>query len=272
MHRPRGRTIQTAQRLALGLAFILIASSFVCCSAGAATLPLGAEHDSWSDMAFPSGVSGSYNSGSKLLTITASPSNDLEIGEEFGPGNVGRHYGSGGTLGGAFSATLNVSGVVIETDGTVSSGGTVTVTFNGSAPGSIGTDYGIVAGAPLLTGTVLEVLLDATGDNTLDVLFDISGGALQNDNPDPDVGVFAPNNRGLLRIAGVTMPSSFSSTFSLNGATIDVLGIPEPGAMTLVLLGMVFACMAGSKRGLREWKRGEGDSQNGERGVRVARL
>jgi hypothetical protein len=199
-----------------------------------------AEQDSWSDMAFPSGVSGSFNSGTKQLTITASPSNDLEIGPEFGPSNIGRHYGTGGTLGGPFGATLNVNGVVIETDGSVTSGGTVTVTFNGSAPGSIGDDYGIVAGAPLLVGTVLEVLLDATGDNTLDVLFDISGGALQNDNP-VLMRNFAPNNRGLLRIAGVAMPSDWSSSFSLNGATIDVYGIPEPTALTLGLLCAIFA-------------------------------
>jgi hypothetical protein len=141
------------------------------------------EQDDWSDMAFPTGVSGSFASGTKLLTIAASPSNDLEIGSDFGPSNPGRHYGTAGTLGNAFSATLNVRGVVVEPDGSITNGGSVPVTFNGSVPGSIGDDYGIVAGAPLLLGTVLDVLLDAMGDNTLDILFSISGGALQNINP-----------------------------------------------------------------------------------------
>ena len=129
-------------------------------------------------MAFPTGVTGGYNAGTKILTLGGTPSNDLEIGEEFGPSNVGRHYGSGGTLGGLFSATLSLAGVVVEADGSVSGTGSVTVTHDGSAAGSIGTDYGIGGlGAPLLTGSVLEVLLDATGDNTLDILLDITGGA-----------------------------------------------------------------------------------------------
>jgi hypothetical protein len=251
MSKQSARSIQFARQLAFGFAFILFISSNLP-AAWCGLLPLPAEQDSWSDMAFPTGVSGSFNAGTKTLTITASPSNDLEIGGEFGPSNIGRHYGTGGTLGGPFSATLNLTGVIIETDGTVTSGGAVTVTFNNGAPGSIGTDYGIVSGAPLLTGTVREVLLDATGDNTLDVLLEITGGALQNDNPDPDVGVFAPNNHGLLRIAGVTMPSDWSSTFSLNGATIDLLGVPEPTALFLGILGVAFAWMAATRRNLCE--------------------
>jgi hypothetical protein len=103
----------------------------------------------------------------------------------------------------------------------------------------------------------------------MDVLFEITGGALQSDNPDPDVGVFAPNSRGLLRIAGVTMPSNWSGNFSINGATIDVLGIPEPGAMTLSLLGAAIGCIAGSRwRNFKQQgERGEGESD----GARAAR-
>jgi hypothetical protein len=234
--------------------FILFAGGLQISAASAAALPLETEQDNWSDMAFPTGVAGSYNSGTKVLSILAAPSNDLEIGGEFGPSNLGRHYGTGGTLGGPFAATLNVSGVVVEADGSVTSGGTVTVTLDGSAPDSIGADYGIVAGTPLLLGSVLEVLLDATGDNTLDILFEVTGGALQNDNPDPDVGVFAPNNRGLLRIAGVTMPSDWSGTFSLDGASIDALGVPEPSALALGLLGVV-AWLATARSRLDLWNR-----------------
>src|SRR5687768_11141566 len=134
---------------------LIIAVACFSADAIAAILPIGVEQDSWSDMAFPTGVSGNYNAGTKVLTLSGSPSNDLEIGEEFGPSNIGRHYGTGGTLGGPFSATLNLSGVVVQSDGSVTSGGTVSVVFNGSAPGSIGTDYGIPVASPLLLGTVL---------------------------------------------------------------------------------------------------------------------
>jgi hypothetical protein len=181
---------------------------------------------------------------------------------------------------------LSVTGVVIEPDGTVSSGGVVRITHEGSAPGSLLDDYAntihagpLVAdtnggtnttsdGDVLLQGTVLEVLLDANGDNKLEVIFDITGGALQYDNPDPNVGVYAPNNRGFLRIAGVTMPSTWTSDFSLNGSTIDVLGIPEPGALTLSLLATAMGCIAGRRR--RSFKHGErGESESD--GARVAR-
>src|SRR4029077_10268331 len=104
---------------------------------------LPGEQDSWSDMAFPSITSGGYTAGSKTLAFTTGANGDLEIGSEFGPSNPGRHYGNGGTLGGPFSATLTVSGVIVEPNGTVSNGGTVLVTFNGGSAGSVGTDYGI---------------------------------------------------------------------------------------------------------------------------------
>jgi hypothetical protein len=233
-------TAQRALRIAVGIVFVLITGHFLASPAQSAILPLPTEQESWSDMAFPSGVSGSYNSGTKTLTVSGTPSNDLEIGQQFGPSNPGRHYGTGGTLGGPFSATLNLSGVIVQPDGSVSNGGTVSVVYGGSAPGSIVDDYGISSGATLLQGSVLEVLLGATGANTLDVLFSISGGALQNDNPDPNVGVFGPINLGVLRIAGVTMPNNWSGSFSLNGATIDALGVPEPSGFILAGLATLF--------------------------------
>lgn len=226
----------------------LLALGLCVAPATAAILPLPVEQDNWSDMAFPSGVTGSYNSGTNILTLGGTPSNDLEIGGEFGPSNAGRHYGTGGTLGGPFSATLSLSGVVVQDDGSVTAGGSVTVVLNGSAPGSIGTDYGIPVASPLLLGNVLEVLLDATGDNTLDILVNITGGALQNDNPDPNVGVFAPNGRGILRIAGVTLPSTWTGDFNLNGATIDYLGVPEPTALALGLIGFAMFGTIRSRR------------------------
>jgi hypothetical protein len=262
MHPRRIRVTTIARCAVSGFAIATLLLAIGSTTAMAAILPIGVEQDSWSDMAYASGVTGSFNSGTKILTLNGFPSNDLEIGEEFGPSNAGRHYGTGGTLGGPFSANLSLTGVVVEADGSVSAGGTVQVTHEGSAPLSLMDDYANTIhagplvndtngggnttsdGDVLLQGTVLEVLLDATGDNTLDILVNITGGALQFDNPDPDVGVFAANGRGILRIAGVTMPSNWSGNFSLNGATVDFLGIPEPGTLALGLLAMAFACAA----------------------------
>jgi hypothetical protein len=260
MHRFETLTIHDVSRALAGLIVLYIA--FAVESVRAATLPLPVEQDSWSDLQYPTGVTGSYNAGTKTLTLGGLPSNDLEIGSQFGPSNAGRHYGTGGTLGGPFSAGLSLTGVVIEANGAVSSGGVVRVTHEGSAPGSLADDYANTIhlgplvndtnggsnttndGDVLLQGTVLEVLLDATGDNTLDILVDITGGGLQYDNPDPDVGFFAPNGRGIVRIAGVTMPSNWSSNFSLNGANIQFLGIPEPSTFLIGMILMTFASAA----------------------------
>jgi hypothetical protein len=234
------------RHLAIGLLLsqlVLIGWSRASC---AGILPLPIEHDGWSDMAFPGAVSGSYNAANNTLTLSASPSNDLELGSEFGPSNIGRHYGNGGTLGGAFAATMNLTGVVIENDGSVSNGGTLSVVYNGPPAGSsnLAEDYGIGVGATLLAGSVLEVLLDATGDNTLDILFKISGGVLQNVNPALDTN-FAPNGRGLFRMSGVATPSNFTGSFSLEGSFINFHGIPEPEG---VLLGMLATGLAASSR------------------------
>ena len=188
--------------------------------------------------------------------------NDLELGNEYGPGGpIGRHYGTGGDLGGPFQSTLTIAGALIAPTaddpmtavdeskcGTVTNGGTVLVTFNAVAAGSVGTDYGVIAGNTLLQGTIVEVLLDAAGDNTLDLLVSLSGGALQ--NPNPDLGInFAPHDLAVLRITRAAgLPSDWTQTFTLTGAAIDMLGIPEPSGLPLGLLGGVFAVMARSRR------------------------
>lgn len=233
----KANVMQSRRRPSSWLALAIAAIEFLSFAVPApAAFVLGKpEVDAWSDMAFPL-ASGSFNAGSKTLSISSTPSNDLELGSLFGPSNPGRHYGTGGTLGGAFSATLTVSGVVIQPTGTVTSPGSVSIKYNGGAPGSIGTDYGIVPGTALLTGSVLEVLLDATGSGTLDVLFAVTGGALQNMNFAAGTN-FAPANRAILRLAGRT-PSGgdFSTGFSLSGSSIDVLGlVPEFPYTTLIM-------------------------------------
>jgi hypothetical protein len=213
-------------------------------------------------LAYPNTDTGSYNAGTDALTLTTLEFNDLELGYEYGPGApIGRHYGTGGDLGGPFQTTLTIAGAIIAPTaddgstafdeskyGTVTNGGTVTVTFNGGAAGSVGTDYGVVAGNALLTGTIVEALLDAAGDNTLDLLVSLSGGALQ--NPNPDLGInFAPNNLAVLRITrSAGLPSDWTQTFSLVGATIDMLGIPEPSVVALALLAAAFGCAARRQR------------------------
>jgi hypothetical protein len=238
----------------VGLVIVVFGLLHVCEPVGAGTLPpMGAtEQVIWSDMAFPGNVTGGFDAGTMQLTASAFPSNDLEIGSVYGPGKPGRHYGTSGTLGGAFSATLNVSGVQVQSDGTVTNGGSVSITFGGGASGSLGTDYGIAAGASLLQGSVVDVQLDATGDNTLDVLFAISGGALQNVNPALGTN-FSPSSWGLIRVggSGVTLPSDFSESFSFNGGTIDVYGIPEPSSILLGLFGVTFVLVAVRKRRAR---------------------
>jgi hypothetical protein len=214
------------------------------CAPCAASILGAPEEQSWSDMAFPSGVSGNYDAGTQTFSATASVSNDLEIGGQFGPDNSGRNYGPGGTLGGAipfFCAQLNVTGVKIAPDGTVTNGGSVIISFIGGSPyggGSFAQDYGytsVTSNPPLLQGTVTAVQLDARGANTLDILFSITGGALQNINP--EIGTnFAPGNIGLLRFTGLSATGGVWSSFSLgSSSSLDVFGIvPEPTYVTLV--------------------------------------
>ena len=184
------------------------------------------EGDAWSDMNFATGVSGSYTAGTLDLSITAAPSNNLDIGV-----GTSADYGSGGSQGGAFAATLTVSGVDIANDGSVIDGGLVEIVFNGGAPG-VGTDYGVLPGGTLLTGVVTEVGLGATGAGTLDIAFDITGGGLQNP------GVLGPFStaaapQGLMRFVGGGLPADWTADFSFN-STLNVFGIPEPTSMVLM--------------------------------------
>lgn len=233
-------------RMFSALVFAALTTFVSVHSVRAAALPVGPELAKWSDMAFASGINGGYTANTLSFTVTAGNSNDLELDIAYGPIGGGRHYGSGGTAGGAFAATLSVSGVQIDEDpneparAIVVNGGSVTITLVNSVAGSIGTDYGIANGTALLTGYVTEALLDANGNDTLDVLFTITGGALQTGtNSDPNLtGVqFADGGSGLLRFTKSGLPSAFTSDFSLTGGTLNVLGIPEPGTTVLALLG-----------------------------------
>jgi hypothetical protein len=250
--------IRRAFRAAVALVCVLTAGHILSKRAESAILPLPAEKQDWSDMAFPSVTSATFTGG--VLSLTTAAAGDLEIGSQFGPNNIGRHYGTGGTLGGPFSATLSVSGVNINSIGTVTNGGTVLVTYNTGAAGSVGTDYGIANGAALLQGTVLEVLLDGSGSDTLDVLYAITGGALQtNANSDPNafsagVGKYASGSPGLglLRISTSNpIPNVWTGDFSFSGTTsLDAFGIPEPSALLLASFAVLIVSLSRSPRRL----------------------
>jgi hypothetical protein len=180
---------------AIGFACTLLTLLLLALRAESAVLPLGDEQDAWSDLSFTLVSDGVYNSG--FLTIgTAAVPADIEFGSQFGPSNPGWHYGTTGTLGGTFSVSLGINRLQIAPTGAVVGGDNsiVTLSYKGGSPGSLGSDYGINTDRTLLSGRVQEVLLDAAGDNTLDILFTILGGDLQElPNPDPSIGIFAPN-------------------------------------------------------------------------------
>jgi hypothetical protein len=220
--------------------------------AESAVLPLGDEQDAWSDLSFTLVSGGVYNSG--VLTIgTAAVPPDIEFGSQFGPSNPGWHYGTTGTLGGTFSIELLISRLQIDASGAVVGGDNsiVTLSYKGGSPGSLGSDYGININRTLLQGTVQEVLLDAAGDNTLDILFKILGGDLQEvPNPDPNVGIFAPNKLGLFRITAPNLPSNWTSPFSFTNVSIHAFGlVPEPSAMLLATAACSLSALRRRPRG-----------------------
>lgn len=237
-HRPVRQTFR-------GVAcWVLLVLGGICspCAYGA-VLPLGAEQNAWSDMLLSNG-GGTFSSG--LLTISSfnGPAN-LEIGSQFGPGDSGWHYGPGGTRGGPTSASLIISRLFLNPDGTLKNNDSiVTLSYGGNSAGTLGADYGITNGTALLRGKVTEVLLDANGDDTLDILFTITGGELQRSpNAAPSIGSFAPGSIGLFRIAAPNLPSSWTSNFEFEASTLHVLGIPEPGTCVLACFaGICFRC------------------------------
>jgi hypothetical protein len=227
---------------------ILVAFALLTLSAAStqaeAGVAFGEEIDAWSDMAFPTGVSGEYSTSSGALKLTASPSNALELGAEFGPSNPGNHYGSG-TAGGKFVAKLNLTEVVIGPDGSVISPGSFNVLLAYSVAEGLGDDYGILPTtwntlpAALLLGEVRDVMFN-TITATFDVVISLTGGALQ--NPPASLGLpkFSITDTAVLRLkgAGITSSSYSGTGFNFSGATLDVLGVPEPFSI-FVFAGMV---------------------------------
>lgn len=237
--------------LALILSFVLTTSSY----AGMLSPGDGNERQGYSDMPFPTilgfnfGADPTYNATTDELKFTAFAS-ELELGDEFGPLNPGVHYGISGTIGGSFSARLDVSGVLIDDAGNVTNGGMFKIVLNSTTAGSVGDDYGISAGLGgtgdvLLEGTIGEVLITSgTGGNVLDILFDITGGALQSlTNPDLPGVPFAQRDFGIFHFVGSSIPADWTSNFSLagGGATLNSFGIPEPTTALLSFLSSALA-------------------------------
>ena len=259
MHVSRPRTIQTARGLAFGFALAVLFSSAIGTLPASAGLIDYKERRPWSDLSYQNIDSGGFVIGTKTLTIIAnSEANTLELGNQYGPPPApnGRHYGPlPADFGGAMITTLTVSNAIIETDGSVlpGNGGLVRVIYNGPPAGSgnLASDYGLVNGSVLLEGTVLRAKLDPAepGANTMNILFSIVTGKLQEANTHNGL-VFAPAELGMMHIAGLTLPSDFSASFSLSGGgeTIDVYGIPEPGSVVLGLVGAMFVFSGRSRR------------------------
>ena len=248
----------TRQHITSISAFTLI---LLIASAASATMLSpgdGNERQGYSDMPFPTIlnlVGGSnYDATTDVFQLT-SFSTQLELGDEFGPLNPGIHYGLDGglpgTLGGLFSARLDITGVTIDDTGAVTNGGSVDIILNSTTAGSVGDDYSILVGDSLLEGFVSEVLISSGGGgNVLDVLFTITGGALQSlTNPDLPGVPFAPNNYGLFHFVGGGIPADWTSNFDLTGgaATLNTFGIPEPGSLVLTMLAATLA-LTGRKK------------------------
>jgi hypothetical protein len=228
---------------AIALLLALVAGLVLSPQVRSAVLPLGDEQQSWSDLLLPS-ASGFFDTVGRTLTIgtgaTAVPA-DLEIGSEFGPTSPGWHYGTTGTLGGTFSVGLGITRLHVSPSGAVTdSDSIITLSYGGGSTGSLGTDYGIGTSRTLLRGIAPEVLLDAAGDDTLDILFSITSGDLQ-DLPNtqaPQLGKFAPGNLGLIRITAPNLPSNWSSNFTFTATSVHIFGIPEPGSLGMFVIAI----------------------------------
>ncbi len=205
-------------------------------TANAGFLPSGPELDEQSDFAFPS-VTGDFTSN--VLTVNGFNANtQLDIG----PGTSADHS--------LFQSTLAVTGVGIDNAGAVTAGGSVLVTLGGFFPGgTFDTTYGpLTAGDILLSGTVVEVLLDGgpspggVGDDNLEVAFQVTGGLLAGDF----------GSTSVMKINGASgggLPSNWSGDYSIGG-TLDIIGpaVPEPSSIALGLLGTLFVLTRGSRR------------------------
>jgi hypothetical protein len=210
-----------------------------------------AEQQNWSDLTI-SGTTGGFNSGTGILSLSSVMQlGDLEIGGQWGPlSSIGRNYGPSGTLGGPFYATMTLANVAINPLGPLNqvTTGSLLITYSGGATGSVGTDYNIANGAPLLIGSVTQVVLNAAGDNSLDIVLAFTGGALQQVNSTLGTN-FAPGNLGLLRLRNNGLPDDWRDIFTLAGTTtVDVYGIvPEPRFATFMMFGLILAWVSGSR-------------------------
>jgi hypothetical protein len=230
----------------LGLSIVALAASVFSATSAQAGLIDFAEQIPWSDLSYPNIDSGDFDIDTQTLTINTTEASFLELGAQYGPppASSGHHYGSSGSLGATIITTLSVSGVQLDANGNViNDGGEVKVTFNG--PPANGTNfashYGVVNGSVLLLGKVLQAKLDPTGTgaDTMNILFSIDSGELQEPNSQNGL-VFAPAALGMLHIGGITLPASFSADFDFSDGSLDLYGIPEPGSLALGALAAIF--------------------------------
>jgi hypothetical protein len=230
------------------IAIVLITALLAAPRTASAVLPLGDEQDAWSDMLLTPARGVFETAGPRTLTIfTNTVPGDLEIGSQFGPSNPGSHYGAAGTLGGTFNVSFSLSRLHVTESGAVTDQESIVIlSYRNESAGSLGTDYGISSGRSLIRGIAQEVLLDAAGDNTLDILLAIISGDLQTlpNQQAPQLGKFAPGDVALIRIAAPDLPSNWSSNFNFTATSLHIFGLPEPTSCLLACLAGLFMSLA----------------------------
>jgi hypothetical protein len=240
MSRRKTPAVQRAFPSAIALLCAVVAVFVLSPRALPAVLPLGDEQQAWSDLLLPS-ATGVFDTGT-LTIFTNTVPGDLEIGSQFGPSNPGSLYGPSGTLGGTFNASFSISRLHVTPAGAVPDQDSIVGTsYQGGSAGSLGTDYGMGTGRTMFRGIASEVLLDAVGDNTLDILFTITGGDLQElpNTQAPTLGKFAPGNVGLIRIAAPNLPSNWTSNFNFTATSVHIFGLPEPTSLSLLAVALL---------------------------------
>jgi hypothetical protein len=251
-------TVAHAFPPAIRFAFVIIAAVLLNPRPAFAALPLSDEQDAWSDMLLPAASGVFDTAGPRTLTVsTNTVAGDLELGAQFGPSNPGSHYGPSGTLGGTFNVSFSISRLHVTATGAVADAESILILqYQGGSAGSLGTDYGINTGRSLLRGTALEVLLDAAGDNTLDILFAITSGDLQElpNQQAPLLGKFAPGNVGLVRITSPDLPSNWTSNFTFTASSLHVFGLPVPEPASCVIGNLAVLSILLVRTRHRHWK------------------
>ena len=215
------------------LVLTVLSLAFFAQSAQAGLLPFE-KKDSDSDFSVLAGVSGSYDFASDVLTLTGTSASLDE-----GPGSGNDYTG--------FGALMSLT-AEIANDGSIFDVGSFELKYLGPPSSTLAVAYGLSASDVMLSGHVVEVLLESS--STMQVAVEITGGNsglvdLFTDPSIPWVGL-------KVTVPGADLPSNFDSdtgSYALvSQTTIDIVGpIPEPSSVVLGLAGTFLALVGRSK-------------------------